>query len=447
MTRSASTKLVLAPGSAYASVARALQKSGLEQIGSGSAPLRAGEPEVAEWRSRDGDHVVLTYNPVLDMRVVDLEGVRPEARAELSARLPILSAPALLAMLDDTDAARVLLALFAAEITSCIAALPQAQRLTAHSDARVARIAKRVRDALAPLAQRAGAALFRSLDARRTLLYTALGPSDRRQCLRWLAEDRAAPADDVIDVLRHALSDRDWETRMTAMLVAARIDAVALAKPVRRVELPEGARSGLDREELRTLDLLRRLAFGLLARRLVAPAELEHLVRIVRDGSAEIADRASLLAWSLLTPLPLVEERDAQTEGFVWIPPLPHWVGASQLRRVTSAGFSIHREPLELGSLSEAHAACERLGARLPTPDEWEMAMRGPDGRTRPWGLGVTREAIVESPWKLLWRPEPEWTIEEGRPWLVNTRRDGRFDRSAAEGTERAAVRPVLLAS
>jgi formylglycine-generating enzyme required for sulfatase activity len=86
---------------------------------------------------------------------------------------------------------------------------------------------------------------------------------------------------------------------------------------------------------------------------------------------------------------------------------------------------------------AEAAAFCARLGARLPTSDEWEALARGQDGRAYPWGdvFDETRCACAESGWG--------WTVpvsahpEGAGPfgaeqlagnvweWVADTTRDG----------------------
>jgi len=116
-----------------------------------------------------------------------------------------------------------------------------------------------------------------------------------------------------------------------------------------------------------------------------------------------------------------------------------HWVGhggrspfPNPLRAVTSPGFFIHAVPHRgadgapwRGAADAPSALAARLTAdtglvhRLPTADELEMALRGPDGRLYPWGNNLAAGARGQpSPWGATRATCGEW-VRDGAATCV----------------------------
>jgi hypothetical protein len=297
-------------------------------------------------------------------------------------------------------------------------------------------------------------------------LFSRLGSvQERRQILRWLGHDYERANADIVKVLRTALADPDWEIRVTAMLVAARLGARELALDVRRMALPQTSREGLDREDRGLLLALRKAVLAQLGGE---PLPAAHVVpasgpqrkaamwaqlRRCVAGAPSSEDQIWLWVQALVTPLSLPEEHPRQLPAGIvrrdarfylavsglelcWVAPVEHWLGSADLdlpmpnpirRRQPEAGFFVATAPVDMAcwsqvmavpapavagparcEWSEAVAFCTRLAeregvkVRLPDADAWEMAIRGPDGRRHPWGNGFEADWQQQcSPWGL----------------------------------------------
>lgn len=175
----------------------------------------------------------------------------------------------------------------------------------------------------------------------------------RRQIVRWIGREYSAPAPDIVEVLRVALDDDDWEVRVSAMLIAARLRAGPLRSAVKSSEVPSIRAYGLDERDARLLRAIRLIATAALdctdvedrtsaiERRL--PGVPHHLVETVLGHDTGRRNRTWLLIRALTEPTELedpmpevlppgVVRRDqrpwlADALELVWISPHSHVLG------------------------------------------------------------------------------------------------------------------------
>jgi hypothetical protein len=233
----------------------------------------------------------------------------------------------------------------------------------------------------------------------------------RRQIIRWLGREYHEPTPAIVDTLRAALADPDWEVRASAIIVSARIRAQALHGVVRATTLPAPNEHGLSDRDVRVLVASRIIAAESLAsanpddmdRAQVILRQLSdaprHLVRSVLGLSVEQHDGAWLLLHALATPNELAEplpdplppgltlsDQRAWLSGVVelcWVSPQPHLLGGDHAQRPYSvtnevrehtppSGFFIARRPLtaaaalQLG-LGPFPSASDRPNGATPT--------------------------------------------------------------------------------
>jgi hypothetical protein len=253
----------------------------------------------------------------------------------------------------------------------------------------------------------------------RTVAFKDLGDARmRRQIVRWLGREYHEPTPAIVETLRSALGDPDWEVRVGAMIVSARVRAKPLRGVVRETILPSANQHGLSERDIRVLVATRIIAAESLAsenpddmdRAQVILRQLSdtprHLVRSVLGLPVEQRDPAWILLHALATPNELADplpnplppgltlhDGRAWLAGVVelcWVSPQAHLLGGDHLQcehppkpldlreHTPGGGFFIARRPLSaaaalqlgLGPFSSRPPSDASLVARLAdTPD------------------------------------------------------------------------------
>lgn len=420
-----------------------------------------------------GVRVNYSFHPAMALRVLILTGEGAETAAlELCDRLPILTINDIRQLLQSQDLESILLGLHAANVLEAYELLGLVAGLTTHADELVATEAQAILQQLLQKSMAVGLELLTEWKAQhpdQSVLFKLAGSAaEKRQVLRWLMHERTASNSAIEAALRTALEDSDWEVQATAMLAAGRLRAISLASKIRSLDLTNFLPVRIDKTTYQILSSCRKAVLALLEGVPIPPLALtppdsrelmhHHILRCILGEPVHFQERTFLLIHALTTPLPdrcplpeplpqgIVQTSTgyslaAYNLSLCWVPPIAHWLGddlpkmavsnpirlhrpnqgffiSQQLfvppdETVTNRGYSCTRE--------EAIMWCDRLAAvtqldiRLPTPDQWEMAIRGPDGRLFAWGNGLPdRATLMQSPWGVeeLMVSAGEWTGE-----------------------------------
>lgn len=448
--------LVIAPTFAFDRLERAMTAAGWDRVTVPTAApsLVAGEPELAAFRSRaHRARATYTCNPAIRFRVLAFSGEGAHVAAGLVTDvIPVLDRESVRDFLTSSDERLVLVALFAARELHLFMAADRIAVLREHENPRIAMLASKTLEELSGYAFDEGVRHLQAIQRAhpdRSPIFPFLGDRHmRRQIVRRLVRDA-----DILLTLRAALADDDWEVRASAMIAAVRFRARELGLAIRKLSWPQTTRDGADRIDRSILHAMQQESLAILAdaESQARTPMLEHLRRCVSGEPVEQHDRIFLYVHSFAQPLQIgaLETTILPNENlpFPRVHPIKHWIGsddedipANPIRLVRpDRAFAIAAMPLAAADAiraltgstseiagayrcteSEAREILRRLGESagvaltFPTATQWEMAMRGTDGRRRPWGNGWEGDAAAHrSPWGLGGlSSEGEWAIE-----------------------------------
>jgi len=139
--------LIVAPGTGFAAIEAAVTAAGLgrENAVAAARPLIAGEPELAVFTNAGHKPMaVYTFNPVAQLRVLDVATTPPPLRARIATALDLLGPASVAALLGGPTPRDVLRGLWAARATERIDLIAPIAGLAAHGEPVVAREAARV---------------------------------------------------------------------------------------------------------------------------------------------------------------------------------------------------------------------------------------------------------------------------------------------------------------
>lgn len=311
----AEIRILPEPGCSYGAIAAALTRAGLSELPSTltTPPLLPGEPEFTAWTSAEGaTRANYAFDPVIGLREIELAGPQALAMSSiLTSTLPLLDEARLRECLGDEAPRIQLLGVRGAVALGTFALIGEIEALRTGPDRHVTAAAAQAVEALTLSMLALGEARLETERRRapdRSALFPRLGDAAMRHAIVVaLLDDDASPRD-IAPVLRAALADPEWEVRVAAMLVTARLGLRDLWPEVRAMELPG---TSLDRAHRDVLQAARKAALEILADRPFGAVDHPHAA-FLRDLRAAVGGTATaaahpLLTWlqSLTAPLPI----------------------------------------------------------------------------------------------------------------------------------------------
>jgi hypothetical protein len=145
--------LIVKPQFSYAELSQVMKSIGWQNdtIDSGIAPLIDGEPHLACWSfSGNKPYVTYTFNPVVNMRVLDVAGVPPRLRELLASQIPLIDETMLATLFDAEDSRKRLLGLWVVQETEQVESV---KKLMSDSEPVIAQQAKEVLEKLEKINQ------------------------------------------------------------------------------------------------------------------------------------------------------------------------------------------------------------------------------------------------------------------------------------------------------
>jgi len=286
-------KLVIAPEVPFSRIEQILSDQGWDRAKDTAKrpPLVKGEPEFASWSQTDEDlRAHYSCNPVVGLRTLEIDGVKAAAAiSRIAETVPHLGVEDLQSLLQDPDPRRILLGLYGAVALQAFLLLNEISALTQHSNQRVCSTAVDTREALSLLLLQRGQQQLETERAKhpdRSVIFPRIADVElRRNLLRWMIREPSAKTRDVQLLLGAALHDEDWLVRLLAAIATVRYGVTELWLEVRKMDLPQTSRCGLNPHQRSMLLALRAAILSELAQEapVAGSSERERLERHLRQ--------------------------------------------------------------------------------------------------------------------------------------------------------------------